>query len=24
MAEYDVDGWKAKDLINVSGLDAPR
>ena len=20
MAEYDVDGWKAKDLINVKGL----
>jgi aromatic ring hydroxylase len=24
MAEYDVDGWKAKDLINVTGLTAPR
>jgi 4-hydroxyphenylacetate 3-monooxygenase len=20
MAEYDIDGWKAKDLINVKGL----
>src|SRR5207248_1944298 len=24
MAEYDVDGWKAKDLINVEGLSTPR
>ena len=24
MAEYDVNGWKAKDLINVSGIGAPR
>src|SRR5947207_15703160 len=24
MAEYDVDGWKAKDLINVGGLEVPR
>src|SRR5436309_3536481 len=24
MAEYDTDGWKAKDLINVSGLSTPR
>ena len=20
MAEYDLDGWKAKDLVNTSGL----
>jgi len=22
MAEYDLDGWKAKDLVNTSGLSA--
>jgi hypothetical protein len=24
MAEYDLDGWKAKDLVNTSGLSALR
>ena len=24
MAEYDLDGWKAKDLINTGGLSALR
>ncbi len=24
MAEYDLDGWTAKVLVNTSGLSAPR
>src|SRR5437870_4685832 len=24
MAEYDLDGWKTKDLVNSGGLSAPR
>jgi len=24
MAEYDLDGWRVKDLVNTGGLDGLR